>query len=218
MESRHIPDATVGRLPLYLRVLLELGSAGQTTVSSEQLADLSGVNAAKVRKDLSQLGSYGTRGVGYDDDYLRYEISTALGLAEESSVAVVGMGNLGMALVRHGGFRERGFPVVAAYDVDPDKVGAEVDGLVIAHVDDLGSRGTPQATIGVITTPPGVAQQVADRLVEAGIMAILNFAPAFVTVPEGVTLRKVDLTLELQVLNFYQQRQGSAPPLPMESA
>lgn len=211
MTTRHIPDATVGRLPVYLRVLRELDSTGEATVSSEQLAEMAGVNAAKVRKDLSHLGSYGTRGVGYDVEYLRFEISGALGLATESSVAIVGMGNLGRALTNHAGFRDRGFPVAAVYDVDPDKVGTEVDGLVILHLDDLGSPGMPPATIGVITTPPAVAQEVADSLVAAGVRAILNFAPAVISVPAGVTLRKVDLTLELQVLSFYQQRDDATP-------
>ncbi len=207
MNGRRIPDATVDRLPLYLRVLVELAAAGQTTVSSERLAELAGVNAAKVRKDLSHLGSYGTRGVGYDVDYLRFEITSRLGLAHESAVAIVGMGNLGRALANHRGFRDRGFIVAALYDIDPDKVGSVVAGRTIHHLEDLESTQGEHIDIGVISTPPGVAQEVADRLVKAGVRAILNFAPAVISVPPTVTLREVDLTLELQVLSFYKQRQ-----------
>lgn len=204
MSTRRIPDATVDRLPVYLRVLLDLAAEGEATVSSERLAELAGVNAAKVRKDLSHLGSYGTRGVGYDVEYLRFEITSRLGLANESSVAIVGMGNLGRALANHSGFRDRGFIVAGLYDVDAAKVGTEIAGIEIAHVDDL-AKGD-EVAIGVISTPPAVAQSVADALVEAGVRAILSFAPIVISVPPDVTLRKVDLTLELQVLSFYQQR------------
>ena len=210
MTDRRIPDATVDRLPVYLRVLLDLAAIGQATVSSEQLAELAGVNAAKVRKDLSHLGSYGTRGVGYDVDYLRFEITSRLGLAHESAVIIVGLGNLGRALANHAGFRERGFIIAGLYDNDPDKVGAEVYGHVVRHVDALADNGDVARAIGVIATPPAVAQEVADRLVDAGVRAILNFAPTVLSVPDGVTLRKVDLTLELQVLSFYQQSSPSS--------
>ena len=190
MNARRIPDATVDRLPVYLRVLLDLAADGHTTVSSEQLADLAGVNAAKVRKDLSHLGSYGTRGVGYDVDYLRFEITTRLGLASASNVAIVGMGNLGRALANHTGFRDRGFPVAALYDTDPDKVGSTVNDIAIRHTHQIAADDAPLVAIGVITTPPGVAQDVADLLVEAGVSAILNFAPTVLTVPDHVSLRR----------------------------
>ncbi len=218
MNTRHIPDATVGRLPVYLRVLLELAASGNATVSSEQLAELSGVNAAKVRKDLSHLGSYGTRGVGYDVDYLRYEISAALGLADDAAIVIVGLGNLGRALANHAGFRERGFKVAAVYDVDPAKVGTSMDGVPVRHLDDLGASDSPVASIGLIAVPADSAQEVANRMVAAGITAILNFAPVVLTVPDGVAVRKVDLTLELQVLNFYQQRHRGGSPVVTESA
>lgn len=207
MSTRRIPVATVDRLPVYLRVLLELASAGEATVSSEQLAELAGVNAAKVRKDLSHLGSYGTRGVGYDVEYLRFEISSRLGLGHESPVVIVGLGNLGRALANHAGFRERGFIVAALFDSDVDKVGGEVYGHCIRDVADLGAGNEFESAIGVIATPPLVAQDVAERLVAAGVRAILNFAPTVISVPKHVALRKVDLSLELQVLSFYQQRE-----------
>lgn len=182
--------------------------ADQTvTVSSEQLAELAGVNAAKVRKDLSYLGSYGTRGVGYDVDHLVREVSLELGLTHEWPVAIVGLGNLGHALANYRGFGARGFQVVALVDADPDKVGERVGDLAIEAVEDLGRLvADRRVAIGVIATPAAAAQDVADRLVAAGVGSILNFAPTVVVVPAGVSLRKVDLATELQILSFYQQQ------------
>ena len=168
-RPRGIPEATVARLPIYLRALSGLQDHGIPTVSSEDLAAAAGVGSAKLRKDLSYLGSYGTRGVGYDVDYLVYQIARELGLTQDWPVVIVGAGNLGQALANYGGFGDRGFPVAA--------------------------------------------------LVDAGVTSILNFAPTVVAVPVGVSLRKVDLATELQILSFYQQRRvpitegnGSAPP------
>lgn len=204
---RRIPEATVARLPVYLRSLLELADAKTATVSSERLAELAGVNAAKVRKDLSYLGSYGTRGVGYDVEYLLYQVSRELGLTKDWPVVIVGVGNLGAALANYGGFGERGFPVVALVDADPAKVGTRFGTLTVRSIDDLPDIAAANPTaIGIVATPAAVAQDVADRLVAAGVRSILNFAPAVVTVPEGASLRKVDLAVELQILSFYQQR------------
>ena len=204
---RRIPEATVARLPVYLRSLLELADTKTSTVSSERLAELAGVNAAKVRKDLSYLGSYGTRGVGYDVEYLLYQVSRELGLTKDWPVIIVGVGNLGAALANYGGFGERGFPVVALVDADPAKVGTPMGPLVVRSLDDLPAIAAEHPTaIGIVATPAAVAQDVADRLVDAGVRSILNFAPAVVTVPEGASLRKVDLAVELQILSFYQQR------------
>jgi len=206
-SRRRIPEATVARLPVYLRTLLDIRDDGTDTVSSERLAELAGVNAAKVRKDLSWLGSYGTRGVGYDVDQLLLEISRELGLTRDWPVAIVGVGNLGAALANYGGFGDRGFPVAALVDADRAKVGSVVAGHEVHHIDDLdrlvADRGI---AIGIIATPSIGAQDVADRLVAAGVTSILNFAPAVVTVPDNTTLRKVDLALELQVLSFYGRR------------
>jgi redox-sensing transcriptional repressor len=213
---RPIPEATVARLPVYLRALAEAAVDGVVTISSEGLAELAGVNAAKVRKDLSHLGSYGTRGVGYDVDFLTFQMNRELGLTEERSVVIVGAGNLGQALANYGGFTSRGFPVLAMVDSDPDKVGTSIGGVVVRHVDDLSAIVGPSPnTIGVIATPAQVAQGVADRLVDAGVRSILNFAPVVLVVPDDVPVRKVDLALELQVLSFYQQR---STPLPNPSA
>ena len=213
MPSRPIPEATVARLPVYLRALLELAEAqGLLTVSSEQLARMAGVNAAKVRKDLSYLGSYGTRGVGYDVEYLLYEVSRELGLTQDWPVVIVGLGNLGHALANYRGFMARGLRVVALVDADPRKVGERVGDLEIRHVDELPELAARlRIAIGVIATPAAVAQEVADRLVAAGVTSILNFAPVVLTVPDHVSLRKVDLSIELQILSFYQQLRVVAP-------
>ncbi len=202
----------MARLPLYYRALLEIDEHQRPTVSSEQLAALAGVNAAKVRKDLSYLGSYGTRGVGYDVAELIDEITHELGLTQDWPVAIVGLGNLGRALANYRGFGARGFRVVALVDADPGKVGTRVGDLAIESIDDLDAIVADRdVAIGVIATPAGVAQDVTDRLVEAGVGSILNFAPAVVTVPDTVSLRKVDLAIELQILSFYQQHRAEVP-------
>ena len=210
-EARLIPEATVARLPLYYRALLEVADQTVGTVSSEQLAELAGVTAAKVRKDLSYLGSYGTRGVGYDVEHLVREVSRELGLTHDWPVAIVGLGNLGRALANYRGFSARGFRIVALVDTDPAKVGTTVGDLVIEPVEALGAIVTERrVAIGVIATPAESAQGVADRLVDAGVRAILNFAPTVVLVPPEVSLRKVDLATELQILSFYQQQHRRA--------
>lgn len=206
-ENRTIPEATVARLPVYLRSLLELADDRTATISSERLAEMAGVNAAKVRKDLSYLGSYGTRGVGYDVDYLLFQMNRELGLTHDWPVVMVGVGNLGRALANYRGFTERGYPIAALVDTDPDKVGTVVHGRTIRHIDDLPQIAAEgELAIGVIATPAEVAQDVADKLVAAGVRSVLNFAPSVITVPPDVSLRKVDLGIELQILSFYQQQ------------
>ena len=207
---RTIPEATVARLPLYLRSLLEVTDAGTPTISSERLAELSGVNAAKVRKDLSYLGSYGTRGVGYDVEYLLFQMSRELGLTHDWPVVIVGLGNLGHALANYGGFRDRGFPVAALVDADPKVVGTEINGITVRHIDELPQLAAEHpVAIGIVATPAAAAQDVANRLIAAGVTSILNFAPTVLSVPEAVSLRKVDLAVELQILSFYQQRRST---------
>ena len=197
----------MARLPIYLRILLDSADREIGTISSDGLAARAGVNAAQVRKDLSYLGSYGTRGVGYDVEFLIYQISRELGLTQDWSAAIVGVGNLGHALANYGGFGERGFRIAGLYDNDARKVGEVISGIAVRHIDDLGRDVVDRGiAIGIITVPAPYAQEVADRMVAAGITAILNFAPAVVTVPDHVSLRKVDLSIELQVLNYYQQR------------
>ena len=210
VRDRSVPEATVGRLPVYLRALVDLAEAGTGTVSSDELADAAGVNSAKVRKDLSHLGSYGTRGVGYDVAYLIHQIRRELGLTQHWAIAIVGIGNLGQALANYGGFAERGFRVAALVDADQARIGERVGDLEIAHVDDLPRLVERfDIAIGVIATPAAAAQEVADRLTEAGVRSILNFAPAMITVPAGASVRKVDLAVELQILAYYEQRKAT---------
>jgi redox-sensing transcriptional repressor len=208
--SRDIPDATVARLPVYLRALNALAELGVLSCASNELAEQAGVNPAKLRKDLSYLGSYGTRGVGYDVEYLRYQIARELGQTQDWDVVIVGIGNLGSALSAYQGFSTRGIRVAALVDADPQRVGATVSGLVVSPLEDLESIvADRQISIGVIATPGTAAQEVADRLVAAGVTSILNFAPALVQVPDGVDVRKVDLSIELQILAYHQQRKAS---------
>jgi redox-sensing transcriptional repressor len=206
-----IPDATVARLPVYLRALYAIADRGIATVSSEELAAAAGVNSAKLRKDLSHLGSYGTRGVGYDVDYLVYQVSRELGLTQDWPVLIVGAGNLGRALANYGGFASRGFRIAALVDCDPAVVGTVIARHTVrsaADIEDVIHRF--RVSIGVIATPAAVAQNVSDRLVAAGVTSILNFAPVVLNVPSGVDVRKVDLSIELQILAFHAQRRGTA--------
>jgi redox-sensing transcriptional repressor len=205
-----IPEATVARLPVYLRVLSALAEADTLTVSSEALAAAAGVGSAKLRKDLSHLGSYGTRGVGYDVEYLVYQISRALGLTQHYRVVIVGVGNLGHALANYAGFGTRGFEIAALVDADPRRAGERIGGLEIQRLDDLEMVVKEnEVSIGVIATPATAAQEVCDRLVACGVTSVLNFAPTVLTVPDSVDVRKVDLSIELQILAFHEQRKSA---------
>jgi len=211
--ARPVPEATVARLAVYLRVLTTLLAEGRGTVASEELAAAAGVNSAKLRKDLSLIGSSGVRGVGYDVSRLVAEVEATLGLTRPHAVALVGVGNLGHALAGYGGFAQRGFPVAALFDVDPALVGTTVDGVEVEHADSIprvcAERGV---TIGVVATPASAAQRVCDHLVAAGVRSILNFAPTVLAVPAGVEVRKVDLAVEMQVLSFHvARRHGTVP-------
>lgn len=210
-SARGIPDATVARLPVYLRALNALTEQGVATCSSIELAESAGVNPAKLRKDLSYLGSYGTRGVGYDVEYLRYQIAREMGQTQDWDVVIVGVGNLGSALSAYQGFSTRGIRVAALVDADPQRVGTVVSGLTVSAIDDLDEIvESRDIAIGVIATPGAAAQEVADRLVQAGVTSILNFAPALVQVPDGVDVRKVDLSIELQILAYHEQRKAGS--------
>jgi redox-sensing transcriptional repressor len=205
-----IPEATVARLPVYLRALYTLAERGVTTVASDELARAAGVNSAKLRKDLSHLGSYGVRGVGYDVEYLVYQVSRALGLTQSWPVVIIGAGNLGRALANYGGFATRGFRIEAVLDSDQSMVGRKLGGVVVRHVNDLETLVTEHSiAIGVIAVPAGAAQAMCDRLVAAGVTSILNFAPLVLHVPDGVDVRKVDLSIELQILAFHAQRRNA---------
>ena len=207
--ERGIPEATVARLPIYLRALTSLADRAIPTCSSGELAAATGVNSAKLRKDLSYLGSYGTRGVGYDVEYLRYQIAREIGLTRDWPVVIVGVGNLGHALAGYSGFASRGFRVVALIDTDPSRVGEEVGGLRVQPASALEHVVRAyDVAIGVIATPPSAAQEVCDRLVAAGVTSVLNFAPAVLSAPSEVDIRKVDLSMELQILAYHQQRKA----------
>lgn len=209
MPERRIPEATVARLPLYLQVLLEAAEAGTVTMSSDDLAGAIGLTSAKVRKDLSLLGSRGTRGVGYPVAELTDQISQVLGLTDDRPVVIVGVGNLGRALASYDGFHRRGFRVAALVDADASKVGLRVGDLTVEPAGVLrrivAERGV---SIAVVATPARTAQAVADAVVGAGVTAILNFAPTHLEVPSHVTVRTVDLSTELQILSFYEHLAG----------
>ena len=205
----------MGRLPVYLRALVAMAEAGEHRISSDGLAEAAGVNGAKVRKDLSYLGSYGTRGVGYDVAYLIHQIRRELGLTQDWNVVIVGIGNLGHALANYGGFHERGFRVAGLVDSDPAKAGELVGGLPVRPLEDLGDIVRQHdASIGLVCTPASAAQEVAERMVEAGVRSILNFAPTVLVVPDHVSVRKVDLSIELQILTFYEQRRAGLEAVP----
>jgi redox-sensing transcriptional repressor len=207
---RRIPEAALGRLPIYLRILVDLGTENVAQVSSEQLAELAAVNAAKVRKDLSYLGTYGTRGVGYEVQFLMYQIQRELGLNQSWPLVIVGAGNLGQALANVSGIAERGFHIVGVVDKDDSKIGTVVGGVRVKHVDELTNIVQAKAvSIGIIATPAQHAQEAADALVRAGVGSIMNFAPTVLAVPRGVNIRKVDLALELQILSYYEQTRNN---------
>ena len=207
--ARGIPEATIARLPVYLRALVGLTESGVATCSSQQLAEAAGVNSAKLRKDLSYLGSYGTRGVGYDVEYLRYQIAREIGVTRDLPVVIVGVGNLGHALANYSGFSSRGFRIVALLDVDPDRWAEPVGPLRVRPVEELETVVREESVvIGVIATPASSAQDVCERLVAVGVTSILNFAPTVLSVPDGVDVRKVDLSIELQILAYHEQRKA----------
>lgn len=206
MTTHRIPEATVARLPRYLQALVAAADADLPTMSSSALAGTSGVNAAIVRKDLSHIGAVGTRGVGYDVDELVAEISRVLGLNVDQSAVIVGLGNLGRALAAYGGFRRRGFRVVALLDADPATIGQRIGDAEVESIDGLEDIvGERDVSLAVLAVPAGSAQPVADRLVASGVTALLNFAPVHLDVPDDVVVRNVDLSTELQILSFYQQ-------------
>ena len=206
VKLTRIPRATVNRLPLFLRAL-DVLPEDQTTVSSKELAELIKENSAKVRKDLSFMGTYGVRGVGYNVEHLRFQIRRELGLTRIWPVIIVGAGNLGSALARYRGFDANGFNIVGIYDDDPTKIGTTIGTLTVGSMDDLRRQAEEQnVEIGIIAVPVRAAQEVAEQLAEAGFKSILNFAPVVLRVNPEVEIRRVDLSTELQILGFYVQQ------------
>jgi redox-sensing transcriptional repressor len=200
---RKIAESTVRRLSLYLRFLEEFEEQGASTVSSEALASRGGTTSAQVRKDLSFFGSFGKRGLGYQVGELKRRLHEILGLGKRYRVIVVGAGKIGSALVQYGGFRSRGFDLAAIYDNDPTKIGKEWNGLTVRDAAALEKDLREHAAdIAAVVTPAEAAQAVASRLVACGVTAILNFAPVQLQVPEHVTVKTVNLVLELEALSY----------------
>jgi len=199
IRLRKLSEPTIGRLPVYQRIVESYLRRDIERIESSQIASLTGVTATTVRRDLAGLGQLGTRGSGYDVKVLNEKIGEALGHDRSYSVVVVGMGNLGHALVNSSNFLIRGATLAALYDADPAVIGTEVAGHVVRSIADP----MIEATVGVICTPGSAAQAVADQLVAANVRAILNFAPAVINVPIGVAVHYVDFSIELQILVFH---------------
>jgi redox-sensing transcriptional repressor len=207
MRPVKIPEKTITRLSIYLRCLEELETGGVTSVSSKQLAERFGLNSAQVRKDLAYFGQFGVRGLGYYIAELKHNLERILGLKQDWEVALVGVGNLGSALIAYKGFQARGFRISLAFDGDPAKVGNQVEGVVVADVARLvATLRKRKVKIAMLAVPATEAQSVANLLVDAGVTAILNFAPIQLVVPEGIKVQNVDLSVLLKTLSYHTVR------------
>lgn len=205
MKVPKISSATVSRLPTYADCLAKLAAEDVVVVSSQDLSKAAGVSAAQLRKDLSYLGDFGVRGLGYEVKELLWQITRYLGLTRQWSIAIVGFGQLGSALANYRGFAEKNFRVVAAFDTDPKKIGVGGCDFEVYSIEDLDRVISCKGVdLAIITTPAAVAQQVTERLVAAGVKSILNFAPVSLAVPDDIILREVDLATEMQILSFYE--------------
>jgi len=203
LKTLKIPEATIIRLSVYSRHLTDVDRRGIITTSSGDIAEGVGVSPAQVRKDLAYFGEFGTRGVGYNVKDLRQHILRILGLSSDWSVSLVGAGNLGLALSSYKGFRERGFIITSIFDADPKKVGTMIGNVEVLPIEQLVEVAKQNLTqIGIVAVPAQVAQEIADQLIEAGVKAILNFAPVILNIPPQIELRNVDLAVNLEVLTF----------------
>jgi len=201
--AKRISDSAVRRLSIYLRFLEEFESRGLTTVSSDELASRGGTTSAQVRKDLSFFGSFGKRGLGYSVPELLSRLREIMGLGREWRVYIIGAGKIGAALAQYRGFRQRGFTVVAVYDNNRAVIGTTREGVRVRDIENLErDAAAEKPDIAVLTIPAEEAQKVVDRVVAAGIRAILNFAPAQLHVPPDVTLKNVNMAMELEGLSF----------------
>lgn len=207
MNAIKIPEKTVTRLSIYLRCVEELENEGTTNISSKQLADRFGLNSAQVRKDLSYFGQFGIRGLGYYITPLRHSLEEILGLKRAWEVALVGLGNLGSALIAYKGFQEKGFTVSAVFDRDPGKIGRRVEGIPVMDTGAIASViRKRKIKVGILAVPAAGAQAVFDALVEGGVIAVLNFAPAQLIGPDSVKIQNVDLSALLKTLSYHIAR------------
>ncbi len=204
MDDREIPDIVVGRLPLYLRALQHMALEGHQVTSSQELGERLGISAAQIRKDLSQFGEFGKQGTGYHIDYLVDKLKSILKVDRVWNVAVIGAGDIGSAVARYQGFANRGFCVTVIYDNDPDKIGKQIGSFQVKDagqmVEDIRQEGIK---IAMITVPATHAQKVADQLVEAGVKAILNYAPISINAPPEVHVQHTDPVTHLQRMTYY---------------
>lgn len=204
METKTIPDIVVGRLPIYLRALQRMLEEGRRVTSSQELGERLGISAAQIRKDLSQFGEFGKQGTGYDIDYLTEQISAILKVDRIWDVVVIGAGDIGSAIARYQGFANRGFRVVMIFDNDPKKIGTEAGPFIVKDSQTMREEIQKAGIqIAMIAVPSAQAQSVADVLVEAGIRAILNYAPISINVPEGVHVQYIDPVIHLQRMTYY---------------
>jgi len=206
-NNTNIPPATVQRLPLYLQCLEQLDT-NSVGISSKKIAEIAKVNDAQVRRDLSYLGTLGTRGVGYDILTLRKQLELELGLVDGLSAIIIGIGNLGSALAEYEGFKEKGFKIVGLFDSDSKKLNKQIGSLAVKPLSEMKNTCEKyNVSIGIIATPEKVAEEIADKLIDCGIKSILNFAPIMLKNKSGVQIRSVDLSQELQILSYYLDRE-----------
>jgi redox-sensing transcriptional repressor len=207
MRYHKVPGETIRRLPSYLRGLALLLDQGHKSISSQGLADFIGVNPGQIRKDFSYFGGFGTRGVGYDVEKLVKQIKKILRLDVVHKAALVGVGNLGLAVLAYPGFAVYGFEVAAAFDVSPQKIGRKVHNVVVEDVSELGILKKRGIDIAIIAVPREAAQQTADELVKAGVRGILNFSPCYITVPKKLKVITIDIAMDFARLPYYMPRQ-----------
>lgn len=207
MRYHKVPGETIRRLPTYLRSLLLLLDQGNKSISSRGLADFIGANPWQIRKDFSYFGGFGTRGVGYDVEKLVKQIKKILRLDVVHKAALVGVGNLGLAVLAYPGFAVYGFEVAAAFDVSPQKIGRKVHNVVVEDVSELGILKKRGIDIAIIAVPRDAAQQTADELVKAGVRGILNFSPCYITVPKKLKVITIDIAMDFARLPYYMPRQ-----------
>jgi len=204
MSEKPIPDIVIGRLPIYLRALQHMAQEGRQVTSSQELGERLGISAAQIRKDLSQFGEFGKQGTGYNIEYLGSQLLDILHVIKVWDVAIVGAGDIGSALARYQGFAERGFRIKMIFDNDPAKIGASIDSFVIKDSSTIKEEiAQAGVKVAMISVPAGKAQEVAEQLVEAGVQAILNYAPVNLSVPPGVRVQHIDPAVHLQRMTFY---------------